>query len=575
MSGSGHVFLKEGMKAGVINVNMTAGVPGFFPGSGTAPQFTEFNINKVSGTPGLDIRPQATGMMDVSGKVNANFDGTGTIYVYGAARDGEYGMALNLSGSVDTLIVGYDASHGGDLRLKAGSDLTAKKVYTGYNGSGTAHGRIVIDAGAKLTATSELFMGRYSGNPSTLTVQTMDVSGTLDAAGITFFSAYDTPRDETYLRAGGLMKVNGITLNRQASGASTYNWGYGNGVGATEGRHWFLMEGGRIEMGTGGFNGARIPGVTKVDLQNGELVNVKGAWGGANGFPVFFGYEKLGGKVTFDLDEFYVNWNQALSGASDLTIKGSANLQGTRNDARMQGAMLGKVTVENTAGNDLRVTSAFCGGLTLTNGVNAEVAKYSDERYPFAVAGQVYDSLTVTPWSYPCASANFWNFTKTNYSSNPFGSYSSTAGRGKFYVPAEKAGVWSFCGQCDDWVRLDIDGTQVMKSSDKCVVASGQATLTEGWHTFTVAQQDYTGGSGPSNASGFKNRMAFGFIIGESTSTDGNAVPAGRRSRRRSDVAGAAARERLRVELPERQWQLGYDRELDAHQVHGFRGVHA
>ena len=523
MSGSGHVFLKEGMKAGVINVNMTAGVPGFFPGSGTAPQFTEFNINKVSGTPGLDIRPQATGMMDVSGKVNANFDGTGTIYVYGAARDGEYGMALNLSGSVDTLIVGYDASHGGDLRLKAGSDLTAKKVYTGYNGSGTAHGRIVIDAGAKLTATSELFMGRYSGNPSTLTVQTMDVSGTLDAAGITFFSAYDTPRDETYLRAGGLMKVNGITLNRQASGASTYNWGYGNGVGATEGRHWFLMEGGRIEMGTGGFNGARIPGVTKVDLQNGELVNVKGAWGGANGFPVFFGYEKLGGKVTFDLDEFYVNWNQALSGASDLTIKGSANLQGTRNDARMQGAMLGKVTVENTAGNDLRVTSAFCGGLTLTNGVNAEVAKYSDERYPFAVAGQVYDSLTVTPWSYPCASANFWNFTKTNYSSNPFGSYSSTAGRGKFYVPAEKAGVWSFCGQCDDWVRLDIDGTQVMKSSDKCVVASGQATLTEGWHTFTVAQQDYTGGSGPSNASGFKNRMAFGFIIGESTSTDGNA----------------------------------------------------
>ena len=520
---SGHVFMKEGARAGVVNVNLTGGVAGFFPGSGTAPQFTEFNVNKVSGTPGLDIRPQATGMMDVFGKVNANFDGTGTIYVYGAARDGEYGMALNLSGSVDTLIVGYDASHGGDLRLKAGSDLTAKKVYTGYNGSGTAHGRIVIDAGAKLTATSELFMGRYSGNPSTLTVQTMDVSGTLDAAGITFFSAYDTPRDETYLRAGGLMKVNGITLNRQASGASTYNWGYGNGVGATEGRHWFLMEGGRIEMGTGGFNGARIPGVTKVDLQNGELVNVKGAWGGANGFPVFFGYEKLGGKVTFDLDEFYVNWNQALSGASDLTIKGSANLQGTRNDARMQGAMLGKVTVENTAGNDLRVTSAFCGGLTLTNGVNAEVAKYSDERYPFAVAGQVYDSLTVTPWSYPCASANFWNFTKTNYSSNPFGSYSSTAGRGKFYVPAEKAGVWSFCGQCDDWVRLDIDGTQVMKSSDKCVVASGQATLTEGWHTFTVAQQDYTGGSGPSNASGFKNRMAFGFIIGESTSTDGNA----------------------------------------------------
>ena len=221
MSGSGHVFLKEGVKAGVITVNMTGGVPGFYPGSGTAPQFTEFNINKVSGTPGLDIRPQATGMMDVSGKVNANFDGTGTIYVYGAARDGEYGMALNLSGSADTLIVGYDASHGGDLRLKAGSDLTAKKVYTGYNSSGTSHGRIVIDSGAKLTATSELFMGRYGGSPSTMAVQTMDVSGVLDAAGITFYSAYDTPRTETYLHAGGVIKVNGITMNRSDAGGDT------------------------------------------------------------------------------------------------------------------------------------------------------------------------------------------------------------------------------------------------------------------------------------------------------------------------------------------------------------------
>ena len=522
---AGHLFLKEGMRAGVINVSATGGVAGFFTGSGTAPQFTEFNVSKAGG---FDIRPQATGMMDVPGKVNVNYGGAGTIYVYGAARDGQYGMALNLSGSVDTLIVGYDASHAGDLRLKAGSDLTAKKVYTGYNSSGTSHGGIVIDAGAKLTATSELFMGRYGGAPSTMAVQVMDVAGVLDAAGITFNSAYDTPRTETYIREGGVVKANGITMNRtlapsKDSQMNNNSWAYGSGVAAAEGRHWLIMEGGRIEMGGGGLLGQRVPGVTKIDLQNGELVNVKSAWGGSQGFPVFFGYEKLGGKVTFDLDEFFVNWNQALSGASDLTIKGSANLQGTRNDARMQGAMLGKVTVENTAGNDLRVTSAFCGGLTLTNGVNAEVAKYSDERYPFAVAGQVYDSLTVTPWSYPCASANFWNFTKTNYSSNPFGSYSSTAGRGKFYVPAEKAGVWSFCGQCDDWVRLDIDGTQVMKSSDKCVVASGQATLTEGWHTFTVAQQDYTGGSGPSNASGFKNRMAFGFIIGESTSTDGNA----------------------------------------------------
>lgn len=522
---SGHVFLKEGMKAGVITVNMTGGVPGFFPGSGTAPQFTELNINKVSGTPGLDIRPQATGMMDVSGKVNANFDGTGTIYVYGAARDGEYGMALNLSGSADTLIVGYDASHGGDLRLKAGSDLTAKKVYTGYNSSGTSHGRIVIDSGAKLTATSELFMGRYGGSPSTKAVQTMDVSGTLDAAGITFYSAYDTPRTETYIREGGVVKANGITMNRtlapsKDSQMNNNSWAYGSGVAAAEGRHWLIMEGGRIEMGGGGLLGQRVPGVTKIDLQNGELVNVKAAWGGSQGFPVFFGYEKLGGSFTFDLDEYYVNWNQGLSGASDLTIKGSADFTGHRKEDRMQGVMLGKVTVENTAANDLRVTSAFSGGLKLAEGVNAEVAKYSDERYPYAVAGYVIDQMAETAWSYPFVSANFWNFTAKNYSSGsaPYSKHSTWAGRGEFYVPAEKAGTWTFAGQCDDWVRLDIDGTQVMRSGSKCAVARGSVELTEGWHKFTLALTDWEGGAGPSNA-GWKDVMAVGFIVGESTST--------------------------------------------------------
>ena len=68
------------------------------------------------------------------------------------------------------------------------------------------------------------------------------------------------------------------------------------------------------------------------------------------------------------MDEYYVNWNQALSGSSDLTIKGSVNFTGARVDDRMQGVTLGKLTIENTGGNDLRVTSAFSGGLTLADG---------------------------------------------------------------------------------------------------------------------------------------------------------------------------------------------------------------
>ena len=519
---AGGFFMKEGSKAKKINVTLTGGSFGFMPGSGTGPQFDEINITSTGGA--IDIRPQATGMMDVQGVINVN-QTAGNTYVYGPGNNAEYGLALTMIGSIAQMNLGYTINNAGDLRLKEGSDLTVKNMHLSTNGSsgkGPAHGRIVIDPGAKVKVTGELHVGRWSQNPAVVSVHTVDVGGELDASGIVMFAGYDSPRTETYVRENAVLKVKGITTNDDDT-ESPDSWAYGNGVGATEGRHWVTLEGGRFEMGSSGFNGHRVPGVTKVDLQDGEFVNVNGAWGGAVGYPVFFGYDKLGGSVTFDLASYYVNWNQGLSGASDLTIKGAANFTRSRtDDDKMQGALLGKLTVENTEGNDLRATSAFAGGIKLADGVNAQVAKYSDERYPYAVAGYVIDQVTETAWSYPYASADFWTFANKNYGSNPIRRYTTIATRGEFYVPEDKAGQWTFAGNYDDWIRFDVDGAQVCKSASKCATARGTVELAAGWHKFTLAFEDCTGGSG-ANGTGWKdNSRSFGFVIGESSSDNGN-----------------------------------------------------
>ncbi len=516
MAGGGF-FVKDGINVDTINLTATSGSFGFMPGSGDMPQFKTYNIDTTGGA--FDIRPQAAGIKNIDGTVNVNMT-AGNLYAYGPNTNTEYGVAVKLIGTIPNMSIGLNSSRPGTLELKEGTDLSTPQLWTGNNGSGPCRGWVIIDPGAKVTVTSDsLRNGHWSGTPALPEVHKMHIYGELDATPAILWNTYDSPRGEVYLHEGGVLKVKGIWANRQQGDSnSTYNHQYLDGTSAGAGRHWFLMDGGRLELGSSGFGGARMPGVTRFDFQNGEIVNTSAAWGGDVGFPMFFGYEKLGGKVTFDMDQYYVNWNTGLSGASDLTIKGSVNFQGNRCDARIQGAMLGSLTVENTGANDLRVTSYFGGGLTLADGVNAEVAKYSDEHYPFAVAGWHYDALAVTQYSYPFISSDYWTFSSKQYSSNPIRRYTSVSGRGEFYVPAEKAGVWTFCGQCDDRVRLDIDDTCVMSATEHCVVVRGSIELSEGWHAFTLTQADYTGGSGPSN-SGFANVMGVGFIVGASEST--------------------------------------------------------
>ena len=507
---SGGFFIQEGSKAGTINVTQSAGSVGILAANNPAPEFTALNITSTGGA--IDLRPQSAGMLDVAGPINVN-QSAGNVYVYGPNVNADYGIALTMTGSAATLSIGLNSSRPGTLRLKEGTDLTVKNLYLAENGTKACKGHLIIDQGAKVKVTDGVRNGHWSQVPDQVATHTIDIYGELDATGINVANPWDSPRSEIYVRTGAVLKANGFYTRS--------NYPYGNGVGAGEGRQWLMMEGGRLELGSYGFNGNTIPGVAKVDFQNGEIVNVSSAWGGVQGFPVFFGYDKLGGSVVFDMAEYYVNWNQALSGASDLTIRGSVNFTGARVDDRMQGVTLGRLTVENTGGNDLRVTSAFVGGLTLADGVNAQVAKYSDERYMCAVAADgSMDYAAASNWSYPFVSSDFFPFINRYYATQARSNL-ATLGRGEFYVPEDKVGVWTFVGNYDDKIRLDVDGAQVFKTTAWNAVGKGQVELAAGWHKFTIAV--YAGGApGGTSMAGFKDRMAVGYLPSASDSTNGN-----------------------------------------------------
>ena len=514
---AGTAYVGSGFSNSTVSVVQTGGTSGFNTQT-DAPTFGSANFNVTGGTWQFVVNGTA-GALDFPGVININ-QSSDITYVFGP--EGNKGVAVQMKGSIAKLVVGTTSTRPGFLHLKSGTDLSVSGDFsTGGNASKPSRGEIVVESGAKVKVTGRLINAYWAGEPDAVEQHRMDIYGELDASGSgSSWVTMDAPRGEMYLHDGGVLKVKNLYSTRSTS------WQYGNGVAKNEGRDWFVMDGGRLEIGSGGIVGPRVPGITRFNFKNGEIVNTSAAWGCAQGMPLVFGDDEPGGSVTFDMAGYYVNWNTGLSGASDVTIKGAANFQGNRAEDRLQGAMVGKLTVENTAGNDLRNASAFCGGLTLTNGVNAQVAKYSDDHYAYTIGTYRDGSTTrddtgrmgVTAWSYPYASANFWDFIHKKYSSNQHASYTTTAGRGQFYVPAEKAGTWTFAGTYDDRLRLYIGTNLVFATSTSSGISCGSITLDEGWHTFTIVAYDATGNCGPT-PSGWTGSKSLGFLVGTSTST--------------------------------------------------------
>ncbi|MBQ8113685.1 MAG: DUF642 domain-containing protein [Kiritimatiellae bacterium] len=72
----------------------------------------------------------------------------------------------------------------------------------------------------------------------------------------------------------------------------------------------------------------------------------------------------------------------------------------------------------------------------------------------------------------------------------------ATCSTGSFLVEPDKAGVWTFTGQCDDNVRLVVDGEKVLETSAWTEAKTGSVTLTPGWHAVEIRTFDGSGGWG-------------------------------------------------------------------------------
>ena len=509
----GDLYLRTGFSNDTVNVTQTGGNFRFYT-EASAPVFDTLNVNATGGT--IYIQPQSTSaLIDVPGTINLG-DSARNVYVYGPANN--KGIKVKVVGKAGQFGPVCSTNGPGTVYLKSGTDLTATDFGCGNVVSKPARGYMVVEDGAKVTVTGRFMGGYWSGIPDTPTTHRVDIYGEVDASGKTAYLTLDAIRAETYLHDGGVFKLNTFSVTRKST-----PYPYGTGVGAGDGRQWFIMDGGYLELGAGGFSGNAIPGCTKFDFQNGTVVNT-GAWTAMPyALPVYFGFEDVGGAVEFNLGANNISWNSGLSGASDVTIKGSGNFGGNRAAGGIvQGVMLGKLTVENTGANDLRNASAFSGGLSLTAGVNAQVAKYADQHYPYAVAGNYREMLSTNEYSLAyVAGGDIWPFLHKRYTSGkPYGNTWSCTTRCDFYVPAEKAGAWTFCGAYDDYMLLQIDGVIVFNQAYN-KLAAHTVTLAEGWHKAVIATYDGSGNAGAPASNGWNDGKTLGFIIGESTSTAG------------------------------------------------------
>ena len=75
---------------------------------------------------------------------------------------------------------------------------------------------------------------------------------------------------------------------------------------------------------------------------------------------------------------------------------------------------------------------------------------------------------------------------------------------GYFKVEKAQEGVWTFKGQFDDRLALEVDGRRIFATTAAGTAASGVATLREGWHKFDIRTADSTAEGGTTNGSGGK-----------------------------------------------------------------------
>ena len=67
---------------------------------------------------------------------------------------------------------------------------------------------------------------------------------------------------------------------------------------------------------------------------------------------------------------------------------------------------------------------------------------------------------------------------------------------GSFLVPEENAGSWTFTGQYDDYLTLEVDGVRRFSTGGPSNPATATFELSAGWHSFRIAVVDGAGSYG-------------------------------------------------------------------------------
>ena len=199
----GSFFLGSGFSNSTVNVTQSGSYTGLYTGN-TAPVFDEFNITTTGGE--IYFQPQSTTtMIDVPGTINFGSIGQ-NIYVFGPV--GNKGMKMKMVGTTTAkFAVGLNNTRPATLHLKSGTDITVKYFDIGGVGTAPGPGEVVIESGAKVTATSRVYVGCSTGAPTMLANHRLDIYGELDASNVSVIPQYDQPRGEVVLHEGGLMKA--------------------------------------------------------------------------------------------------------------------------------------------------------------------------------------------------------------------------------------------------------------------------------------------------------------------------------------------------------------------------------
>ena len=108
---------------------------------------------------------------------------------------------------------------------------------------------------------------------------------------------------------------------------------------------------------------------------------------------------------------------------------------------------------------------------------------YMNETQPFTLCDNVVNDLALLHNLNADSVASVANSQTVHY-------------EGSFLVPEENAGSWTFTGQYDDYLTLEVDGVRRFSTASASKSATATFALSAGWHSFRIAVVDGTGSYG-------------------------------------------------------------------------------